>query len=385
MKTIVFIFGTRPEAIKMAPVIRALHACAGVCVKIVVTAQHRDLLDQAMTVFGLTPDLDLDLMTPNQTLPALTARAIERLSAAFAELQPALVFVQGDTTSTFAGALSAFYAKVPVAHLEAGLRTYDRANPYPEEMNRVLTTHLAAYHFAPTQQAARNLAREGIAPEAVYVVGNTGIDALLAVARDDTTPAPKEVAALWSGSPRMLFVTAHRRENHGPAMQDIARILSSLVRTHPDVCVVLPMHPNPNVVSVLKQLAHEPRIHVLDHVDYRTCVHLMKHCYFVLTDSGGLQEEAPALGKPVLVLRKTTERPEGVAGGTARLVGTDPATVLAAADELLNDAAAYARMAHAVNPYGDGRASERIVAVVRRVLLNDPSARCEEFAPARGA
>lgn len=378
---VAFVFGTRPEAIKMAPVVRSLRTDARFAVRVIVTAQHRGLLDQVLRLFDIEPDVDLDLMRPNQSLAALTARVVESVSEVLSKLKPSLVFVQGDTTTTFAGALAAFYHQQPVAHLEAGLRSHDRLQPFPEEINRVITTRLASLHFAPTKGAKNNLIREGVPASGIHVVGNTGIDALLSVASREDMPLSPAAADVATVQGRLLFVTAHRRENHGEKMKSIATIIRRVVDEHHDVSVALPVHPNPNVSQVLAPLSRHPRIHILDSLDYYSCVQLMKRCSVVLTDSGGIQEEAPALGKPVLVMRDKTERPEGLAYGVSRLVGTDPDVVRAALNEVLCSTAVYNRMAHAVNPYGDGRASERIAAVLERELLGRSDARIEEFQP----
>ncbi|MGI9862803.1 UDP-N-acetylglucosamine 2-epimerase (non-hydrolyzing) [Moorella naiadis] len=379
---ILTVFGTRPEAIKMAPVVQELnlHPEEFTC-RVAVTAQHREMLDQVLRLFHIQPDYDLDIMRPRQTLEEITTRALNGLAGVLKEAQPDLVLVHGDTTTTFVAALAAFYQQIPVGHVEAGLRTGDRYAPFPEEMNRRLAGALTDIHFAPTATARDNLLREGIAPEHVYVTGNTVIDALKATIHDEYHFQAHGLAGLDFEQKRVILVTAHRRENWGEPLREIFTALRDLIHRHPDTALVFPVHYNPRV----RQLANEildgqDRVYLIEPLDYEPFVNLMNRAYLILTDSGGLQEEAPALGKPVLVLREVTERPEAVAAGTVRLVGTAYRDILAAADELLTDRQAYLQMAHAVNPYGDGQASRRIHAGLR-YYFGLTVARPQEFQP----
>jgi len=378
MLKVLSVFGTRPEAIKMAPVVAELgrhrdHIASRVCV----TAQHRQILDQVLGVFGITPNIDLNVMTVNQSPSLVTATVLAGLERALVAETPHLVLVHGDTTTTMAAALAAFYQRIPVGHVEAGLRTHDRYYPFPEEGMRVLTDALATYHFAPTATAKENLLREGVEPASVSVTGNTVIDALLDVAE---RPGPP-VAGVPAGG-RIILVTAHRRENFGEPLANICAALREVADNFPDVRIVYPVHPNPNVrkAAVAVLCGHE-RIHLLDPLPYAHFVRLMKDSYIVVTDSGGLQEEAPSLGKPVLVLRGETERPEGVVAGTIKVIGTRREDVVREIRTLLTDAAAYRAMAEAVNPYGDGQASRRIVATIMHEFGIGGTARPAEFAP----
>ena len=365
MPRILFVIGTRPEAIKLAPVVLHFREHAPewqthVCV----TAQHRDLLDPVLAAFEITPDYDLNLMRPGQNLFQSTTRILEGLERVLNVDQPDMIFVQGDTTTTFCGALAGFYRGIEVAHVEAGLRTGDMRQPFPEEMNRVLTSRLAALHFAPTVQAAANLKKEGISSE-ISVTGNTGIDALLRIC---SQLERGKLAASATRSPngrRMVLVTAHRRESFGEGFIRICGALS-LLASRGDIDLVFPVHPNPNVRRPVEQLlASQPRIQLIDPLDYVSFVDLMRRAHFILTDSGGIQEEAPSLGKPVLVMREKTERPEAVTAGTARLVGTDVNRIVAEASILLDDAGEYEQRSTIHNPYGDGRASHRILQALR--------------------
>jgi UDP-N-acetylglucosamine 2-epimerase (hydrolysing) len=360
------VFGTRPEAIKLGPVVKALAARPEVELSVCVTGEHREMLRQVLALFDIEPTLDLAVMTPGQTLTDVTSRVLERLSAALAERSVDQLVVQGDTTTAFAAALAAYYARIPVAHVEAGLRSGDIYAPWPEEVNRRMISVIGATHFAPTPESRDNLLREGVDPQAVLVTGNTVIDALQHFqARLDQDPAiSREIA---SGFPfldpgrRLILVTGHRRENFDGGIERMCQALLDLA-ARGDVQIVYPVHPNPNVQGpVEKMLARHDAITLLQPLDYLPFVFLMSRAYLLLTDSGGIQEEAPALGKPVLVTRETTERPEGVAAGTAQLVGTDRAKIVAEATSLLDDPAAYERMSRAHNPYGDGQASRRIV------------------------
>ncbi len=357
MKKIVAIFGTRPEAIKMAPVVKELQRYPEQfeCL-VLVTAQHREMLDQVLDLFKITPDYDLNIMKPGQNLFDITSRVLGNVGEILAKEKPDLVLVHGDTSTTFTAALAAYYLQIPVAHVEAGLRTFNKYSPFPEEMNRRLTGALADLHFAPTVQARENLLREGIESEQIFVTGNTVIDALLSTV-EKACPLPVKL-----GGGRVLLVTTHRRENLGEPMRQIYRALASLIHSYADIQVVFPVHRNPAVRQIVKEeLGNLERVHLIEPLDYHPFVHLMKQSYLVLTDSGGMQEEAPALGKPVLVLRNTTERPEAVQAGTVRLVGTDYKQVLTEASRLLAEPEYYAQMSEAVNPYGDGQAAWRIV------------------------
>jgi UDP-N-acetylglucosamine 2-epimerase len=358
---ILCVFGTRPEAIKMAPVVRALAARPHEFHPVVcVTNQHQEMLDQVLDLFELRADHSLHIMTSRQTPGDVTIRVLERLPPVFAATRPAAVLVQGDTTTTFAAALAAFYARIPIGHVEAGLRTYRKDSPFPEELNRQMTTVLADWHFAPTAWARDNLLRAGVAAAAVTVTGNPVTDALRWIA--GTVGDGAELLPGLAPTARLVLVTAHRRENFGAPFVAMCEAMRAIVERHPDVELVYPVHLNPNVQEPVRRiLSGVPRVHLLAPVDYASLVALLKRCTLVLTDSGGIQEEAPSLGKPVLVMRDTTERPEGVEAGTAQLVGTDRERITAAAERLLTDPAAYAAMAHAHNPYGDGHAGEAIV------------------------
>jgi len=330
-------------------------------VQVCVTAQHRGMLDQVLDIFGVTPDFDLDLMQPGQSLSALTARIASALDPVLQSARPSLVVVQGDTTTTLMGALAAFYHKIDVAHVEAGLRTGDMRQPFPEEMNRVLTTRIAAFHFAPTRRAEQALLAEGVAPERIFVTGNTGIDAVMSVR--DRLSAGSLQAPPWPwlrAEKRLILVTSHRRESFGAGFERSMRALAMLA-ARPDVQIVYPVHRNPNVLGPAQSLlAGNPNIVLLEPLPYVPFVDLMRRSYLIITDSGGIQEEAPSLGKPVLVLREKTERPEAVEAGTVKLVGTDEARIVREATHLLDDAAEYARMTAVHNPYGDGQACRRI-------------------------
>lgn len=376
-KRVMVAFGTRPEAIKMAPVVAALKATPGIETVVAVTAQHRQMLDQVLDLFGIAPDVDLDVMAPDQTLPALFARILSGMSEAVARLRPDLVLVHGDTSTTLACALAAFYGQVPVGHVEAGLRTGNMRSPWPEEANRRLTAPLASLHFAPTPTARDNLAAEGITT-GVSVTGNTVIDALLQVVeriRGDhgLEASMRSRFTFLDPAKRLVLVTGHRRENFGERFEALCRALATLA-SRGDVQVVYPVHLNPNVQEPVNRiLGGVPDVHLLPPLDYLPFVYLMSQADLILTDSGGVQEEAPSLGKPVLVLRDTTERPEAVLAGTVRLVGTDEAAIVREATRLLDDPAAHAEMAQAMNPYGDGQAAPRIADAVAR-FLDTPAA-----------
>lgn len=366
MIRVLSVFGTRPEAIKMAPVVHALRAEPAAFESVVcVSAQHRSMLDQVLGVFGLEADHDLDLMTPGQSPAEITARVLERLPPLIRSIRPDVLLVQGDTMTSFAAAFAAYLERVPSGHVEAGLRTGDRYQPFPEEMNRVLTTRLATLHFAPTARARDRLLAEGLPPADVHLTGNTVIDALLQTVRPDYRFRTPALAAL-DPARRVLLVTTHRRESFGAPLGSTCAAIRDLVGRFPDLQVVLPVHPNPEVKRTVEALLCDlAGVTLIPPVDYEEFVHLMARAHLILTDSGGVQEEAPSLGKPVLVLREITERPEGVEAGTAVVVGTDRERIVSLASELLSSPAAYARMANAVNPYGDGRASGRIVAALR--------------------
>jgi UDP-N-acetylglucosamine 2-epimerase (non-hydrolysing) len=357
------VFGTRPEAIKMAPLVRSLREHSGDFVsRVVVSAQHRHMLDQVMRLFEITSDYDLNIMQSNQTLEHIVNSVLGRLGPILDSEKPDMVLVHGDTTTTFAASLSAFYHRIPVGHVEAGLRSYDKANPFPEESNRVLADHLCTLHFAPTHRAGENLLKENIPAGGIFVTGNTVIDALKFAVKRNHAWTHNSLKELSLADSRVILVTAHRRENLGEVMAGIFRALRRVAEKHPDVKIVYPVHLNPRVQNVAKEvLGNHPRIHLIPPVDYLDLINLMKLSYLVVTDSGGIQEEAPALGKPVLVLRKVTERPEAVSAGTARVAGVEEQKVFEEIDRLLVDQPEYEHMANAVNPYGDGGASARIL------------------------
>ncbi len=363
-KTICIILGTRPEAIKLAPVIQVFQRSPLFDTQVILTGQHREMVEQVMQLFGLKADRDLEIMLPKQSLSDITCRSLRGLETLFQQIQPSLVLVQGDTTTAFAATLAAFYQKIPVGHVEAGLRTDDLFNPYPEEANRRVISQLSQLHFAPTQLAAENLQRSGVLGE-IHQTGNTVIDALLSVAKRQPDC---NVKGLDWDKYRVLLATVHRRENWGEPLQGIAQAFLQILE-NPDTALLLPLHRNPIVREPLQALlGGHPRIFLTDPLDYAELVGAIGRSHLLLTDSGGLQEEAPSLGKPVLVLRKTTERPEAVAAGTAKLVGTDPKEIVAAATELLSNSVAYEKMATAINPFGDGRAAERIFQIVENYL-----------------
>lgn len=366
-RTILAVLGTRPDAIKMAPVVRALRAHPAEFTPVVVaTAQHREMLDQVLTWFDIVPDFDLDIMTEGQSLADITVRTLQGLADVIPRVAPDLIVVQGDAAPCFVGALAAFYRRIPVAHVEAGLRTADKYHPYPEEMYRRMTTALADLHFAPTSTARAHLEQEGVPSEHITVTGNTVIDALREVVRRDAHPADPRVRSLLARPGRRVLLTSHRRENWGEPQRRIFSAVRDLLDRFVDLELIFPVHPNPVTAQPAREiLGSHPRAHLFPPFDYATAVWCMKASTVILTDSGGIQEEAPSLGRPVLVLRETTERPEGVRAGTARLVGTDRARIVRAAADLLTNEKAYGRMSRARNPYGDGRAAERIVGVLR--------------------
>jgi UDP-N-acetylglucosamine 2-epimerase (non-hydrolysing) len=359
------IVGTRPEAIKMAPVIQAFKRSAVFDTQVILTGQHREMVDQVMQLFELTPDHDLAIMQPKQTLTDITCWALRGLEALFQKIQPKIVLVQGDTTTAFAAALAAFYQKIPVGHVEAGLRTEELLNPYPEEANRRLVSQITQLHFAPTALSVKHLQRSSVLGE-IHQTGNTVIDALLAVASRQPTC---EIPGLAWGSYRTILATVHRRENWGQPLEDIAQGFLKILNQFDDTALLLPLHRNPTVRDPLTAiLGSHPRVFLTEPLDYTQLVGAMQRCYLLLTDSGGIQEEAPSLGKPVLVLRETTERPEAVMAGTAKLIGTNPDKIFEAASELLSDLQAYQAMANATSPFGDGYAADRILQIVENYL-----------------
>lgn len=368
------LFGTRPEAIKLAPLIKRMEENPErFNPSVIVTAQHREMLDQVLGLFSIQPAFDLDIIRPRQSLAQITAHAITGLDTVLQQVQPDYVVVQGDTTTTFVGAMAAFYNKVPVAHVEAGLRTGQKFYPFPEEINRRLTSVVADIHFAPTSLSQQNLLKEGISQEAICVTGNTVIDALLDVLKWKQTCSHAVLERAAKENLRMVLVTSHRRENQGEPQEQICSAILELVERFRDILVVFPVHLSPAVRdTVLPMLAKQDRIVLLDPINYFETVHFMKASHLILTDSGGIQEEAPALGKPVLVLRDVTERPEGVSAGTVKLVGTDPKTIIGAASALLSDPGTYQKMSEAVNPYGDGKASERILQALESLAGRGP-------------
>jgi UDP-N-acetylglucosamine 2-epimerase (non-hydrolysing) len=367
-KRIAVVMGTRPEAIKMAPVVHALQANRDDFETIVVaTAQHRQMLDQVLSIFRIAPDVDLDLMRQNQSLSELAARVMTTMDATLRELQPDLLMVQGDTTTVFATAVAAFHLNIPVAHVEAGLRSHDLRNPFPEEANRRLTSVLTNIHLAPTALARRELLREGVNPERVVVTGNTVVDALHQLLEEPFDPSGTPLDGLSFDGHRVMVVTSHRRESWGQDLENTCLALRELIARFPDLMVVYPVHLNPNVrKTVMSLLGDTQRIHLTEPLDYFTFVNLMRRCHLILTDSGGVQEEAPTLGKPLLVLRKLTERPEAFQAGLSKVVGNSREAIVEEASRLLADDAAYAKMISHINPFGDGRAAERIVLALQR-------------------
>ncbi len=368
MKKIMFVFGTRPEAIKMAPLVKAVEAAEDLEPLVVVTAQHREMLDQVLQLFDVHPSYDLNLMKPGQSLTDITAGVLRGIERIVIKEKPDLVLVHGDTTTTFAGALASFYQQVPIGHVEAGLRSGNMYSPFPEEANRRLTGALTSIHLAPTPQARENLLREGINPDIIYTTGNTVIDALMMTIKDDYT-FDDDLEKALNVPGRKVLLTTHRRENLGQPMVQIFRAIRKLHERFPDVHFYFPVHLNPKVRALAKEaLSDQERVHMFEPLDYAPFANLINRMDLVLTDSGGLQEEAPAIGKPVLVLRDNTERPEAVEAGTVRLVGADTQLIYDTVETLFTDEKEYARMEHAVNPYGDGKACERIVAAIKHYL-----------------
>lgn len=382
MKTIkvMTVFGTRPEAIKMAPLVHELERTEGVESIVCVTAQHRQMLDQVMDIFHLTADYDLDIMQPRQTLATITTKSLAGLDEVLEQAKPDMVLVHGDTSTTFAGALAAFYHKIPVGHVEAGLRTFDKYSPFPEEMNRKLTGQIAALHFAPTERNRRNLAAEGIT-DGVIVCGNTVVDAIHSTVQPAFRFRDETLNGLDYTGRRVILVTAHRRENYGEPMENIMRALRRLADAYTDIDIVYPVHLSPYVrETAAKYLSDHERIHLIEPLAVDEMHNLMGRSFMVMTDSGGLQEEAPSLGKPVLVLRRETERPEAIEAGTVRLAGVEEETIYAMACTLLDEPEEYNKMAHAVNPYGDGQTSRRIVQMIRW-YFGQVSDKPDEFCP----
>ena len=366
-KTICITLGTRPEAIKLAPVIQSFQETEDFDTKVILTGQHKEMVAQVMNLFDLTANFDLDIMQPKQSLNDITCRSLQGLEKLYQEIRPELVIAQGDTTTAFAAALAAFYQQIPVGHVEAGLRTNNIYNPFPEEANRRLISQIAQLHFAPTSLAVENLHKSDVTGE-IHHTGNTVIDALLSVAQKHP---PCDVPGLDWQKYRVLLVTVHRRENWGEPLEDIIAGLELILAKFPDVAILLPLHRNPIVREPLQQhLGKHERVFLTEPLDYQELVGAIQRCHLLLTDSGGLQEEAPSLGKPVLVLRETTERPEAVTAGTAKLIGTNSEHILSAASDLLTNQDSYNQMAEAINPFGDGKASSRIVDISRQYLDN---------------
>ena len=371
MNNIMLVFGTRPEAIKMCPLVKELKKRKGVKTIVCVTGQHRDMLDQVLQVFDIVPDYDLSIMKDNQTLFDITVSVLDKLQKVLNDVQPDMVLVHGDTTTSFVAALACFYMQIPVGHVEAGLRTHDIYSPYPEEFNRQVTGIIAQYHFAPTKMAADNLIREGKTKDSIYITGNTVIDAMRYTVREDYS----HPELTWALTPiegqehsRFILITAHRRENLGEPMRHMFRAIRRVLAEHNDVKAIYPIHMNPEVRRIAyEEFAGCDRIHIIEPLDVVDCHNFEARCYLCLTDSGGIQEECPSYGKPVLVMRDTTERPEGVEAGTLRLVGTNEERIYKNFKELLENEDTYTKMSHASNPYGDGHACERIADVVEKI------------------
>jgi UDP-N-acetylglucosamine 2-epimerase (non-hydrolysing) len=382
-RKILMVFGTRPEAIKMAPVVKEIERRPELKGIVCVTAQHREMLDQVLNIFGIKPDHDLDIMRKNQDLFDITTSCLSGLKDVFKREQPDMVMVQGDTTTAFVAGLASYYLKIPIGHIEAGLRTYDKYSPFPEEKNRHLLSVLADFHFAPTEWAKSNLLREGIPAEKIWITGNTVIDALQYVV-DMQKDADNEkywnkyfeekcdiVLPHYINSSKLILVTGHRRENFGKAFENICLALKEIAEKRKDAIIVYPVHLNPNVQKPVRTILNgTPNVHLIEPLEYEPFVFLMNNSYLILTDSGGIQEEAPSLGKPVLVMRKTTERPEGIEAGTVKLVGTDRKSIVSEIMELLDNLLLYEKMSKAVNPYGDGKAAKRIVEILEGIIEN---------------
>ncbi len=363
MKKVMLVFGTRPEAIKMCPLVNELKKRKGIETVVCVTGQHRQMLDQVLDAFGVTPDYDLSIMKDKQTLFDITTNILEKIKGVLEEVKPDVVLVHGDTSTTFVTALACFYLQIPVGHVEAGLRTYNIYSPFPEEFNRQAVGIIAKYNFSPTELSKNNLIKEGKDPESIYVTGNTAIDALKTTVRDDY----HHPELSWAQGSRLITITAHRRENLGEPMHHMFRAIRRIMDEHPDVKAIYPIHMNPVVrKAAAEELGGCDRIHIIDPLEVLDFHNFLARSYLILTDSGGIQEEAPSLGKPVLVMRDTTERPEGIAAGTLKLVGTDEEVIYKNFKELLEDKEAYEKMSKASNPYGDGHASERIANILEK-------------------
>ena len=367
MKRFLVIFGTRPEAIKLAPLIKRLKVLDDVDCRVLVTAQHREMLDQVLSVFNIKPDFDLNLMSPNQDLTDITQKILVGCRDILKIFKPSLVFVHGDTTTTMAASLSAFYLKIDVAHVEAGLRTFNIYSPYPEELNRQICTKISKYHFAPTLESKKNLLKEGVSEKDIVVTGNTGIDALfdiLQIIKDEDFSLPQ------LKDKKYILITGHRRENFGEGFEHICEAISKLAKKYKEFHFVYPVHLNPNVRGpVTRILSSLPNVHLVEPMDYLPFIQLMKSCYLILTDSGGIQEEAPSLGKPVLVMRDTTERPEAVDAGVVKLVGTDVEKIVREVEDLIENPTSYQKMSKNINPYGDGKASEKIISFLNSCYI----------------
>lgn len=363
MKTVMLVFGTRPEAIKMCPLVNELKKRENIKTVVCVTGQHRQMLDSVLEAFSVVPDYDLSIMKEKQTLFDITTNILNKIKAVIEEVNPDTVLVHGDTSTTFVTALACFYLGVSVGHVEAGLRTYDIYSPYPEEFNRQAVSIISKYNFAPTEISKNNLLKEGKSPESIYVTGNTAIDALKTTVREDYKHEELE----WASDSRLIVITAHRRENLGEPMHQMFRAIRRIIEEHPDVKAIYPIHMNPVVRRAAEEeLADCDRIHIIEPLEVLDFHNFLSRCYMILTDSGGVQEEAPSLGKPVLVMRDTTERPEGIAAGTLKLVGTDENTIYESFKELLENREAYEKMSKASNPYGDGLASKRIADILEK-------------------
>lgn len=363
MKKILLVFGTRPEAIKMCPLVNELKTREGIKTIVCVSGQHRQMLDQVLEAFHVVPDYDLSIMKDRQTLFDITTNILDRIKAVLEEVKPDVVLVHGDTSTTFVTALACFYMQIPVGHVEAGLRTNDIYSPYPEEFNRQAVSIISRYNFAPTEQARQNLLSEGKRPESIFVTGNTAIDALRTTVREDYS----HPELVWASDSRLILITAHRRENLGEPMKNMFRAIRRVMDEHTDVKAIYPIHMNPIVRKTADEfLGGDDRIHIIEPLDVLDFHNFLARCFLVLTDSGGIQEEAPSLGKPVLVMRNTTERPEGIAAGTLKLVGTDEEVIYRSSKQLLEDNEEYARMSNACNPYGDGFACKRIADILVR-------------------
>lgn len=362
MKKVMLVFGTRPEAIKMCPLVNELKTRKGIQTVVCVTGQHRQMLDQVLNAFHVVPDFDLSIMKDKQTLFDITQNILDRIRRVLEQIHPDVVLVHGDTSTTFVTALACFYLHIPVGHVEAGLRTYNIESPYPEEFNRQAVGIISRYHFAPTELSKSNLLREGKKPETIFVTGNTAIDALKTTVRADYTHPELD----WAAGSRLIMITAHRRENLGRPMENMFRAIRRVMNENPDVKAIYPIHMNPVVRQTASEiLGGDDRIHIIEPLEVLDFHNFLAHSYMILTDSGGIQEEAPSLGKPVLVMRDTTERPEGIAAGTLKLVGTDEQTIYENFTLLLNDVKEYEKMSQASNPYGDGLASKRIADILQ--------------------